>query len=90
MRGSLHYAVPDETGNSFGRDDGVWGGGEFRRGASLVCCQWAAMGRKLSWNSDALVVGAPVDDGLLDGLGVHVFGEGSVGEVGEFGVGGEA
>lgn len=90
MRGSLHYAVPDETGNSFGRDDGVWGV-ENLDGALLW---FAASGRrwgvKLSWNSDALVVGAPVDDGLLDGLGVHVFGEGSVGEVGEFGVGGEA
>jgi hypothetical protein len=37
-----------------------------------------------------VVVGAPVDDGRLDGLGLHVFGEGAVGEFGELGVGGEA
>jgi hypothetical protein len=37
-----------------------------------------------------VVVGTPVDDGLLDGLWLHVFGEGSVGEFGEFVVGGEA
>jgi hypothetical protein len=37
-----------------------------------------------------VVVGAPVDDGLLDGFGIHVFGEGAVGEVGKLGVGGEA
>jgi hypothetical protein len=39
---------------------------------------------------DALVIGTPVDDGFLDGLGIHVLGEGAVGEVGELGVGGEA
>ena len=37
-----------------------------------------------------MVVAAPVDDGLLDGLGFHVFGEGLMGECGEFVVGGEA
>lgn len=37
-----------------------------------------------------MVVGAPVDDGFLDGLWLHVFGEGLVGECGEFVVGGEA
>ena len=37
-----------------------------------------------------MVVGAPVDDGLLDGLWLHVFGKGSVGECGELVVGGEA
>ena len=39
---------------------------------------------------DALVVGAPVDDGLLDGFGLEALGECGVGESGEFGVGGEA
>ena len=39
---------------------------------------------------DAVVVRTPVDDGLLDSLRLHVFGEGLVGEFGEFGVGGEA
>jgi hypothetical protein len=37
-----------------------------------------------------VVVGTPVDDGLLDSLRLHVFGEGLVGEFGKFGVGGEA
>jgi hypothetical protein len=37
-----------------------------------------------------VVVAAPVDDGLFDGLWLHVFGEGPVGEFGEFVVGGEA
>jgi hypothetical protein len=37
-----------------------------------------------------VVVAAPVDDGFLDGLWLHVFGEGLVGECGEFVVGGEA
>ena len=36
------------------------------------------------------MVGTPVDDGLFDSLRLHVFGEGLVGEFGEFGVGGEA
>jgi len=39
---------------------------------------------------DALVVGAPGSDGLLDLLAVEVFGDGAVGEGGYFGVGGEA
>ena len=42
------------------------------------------------WWLDAVVVGTPVDDGLLDSFRLHVFGEGLVGEFGEFGVGGEA
>jgi hypothetical protein len=37
-----------------------------------------------------VVVGAPVDDALLDGFGFEALGEGGVGEGGEFGVGGEA
>ena len=41
-------------------------------------------------DSDPEVVGAPVDDGLFDGLGIEVLGEGSVGEGGKFGVRGEA
>src|ERR1700722_5133747 len=39
---------------------------------------------------DSLVVGAPVDDGSLDGLVVEVLVEGSAGEGGELIVGGEA
>jgi len=39
---------------------------------------------------DALVVGAPVDDGLLDGRGLEALGERGVSKGGEFGVGGEA
>ena len=41
-------------------------------------------------NLDAEVVGAPVDDALLDGFGVEGVGDGFVGEGGEFFVGGEA
>ena len=39
---------------------------------------------------NAVVVGTPGGDGLLDLLGVEVFGYGASGEGGEFGVGGEA
>jgi hypothetical protein len=39
---------------------------------------------------DAVVVGAPGGDALLDGLGLEVLGEGFVDEGGELGVGGEA
>jgi hypothetical protein len=39
---------------------------------------------------DAVVIGAPVDDVLLDGFGFEALGEGFVDEGGEFGVGGEA
>ena len=39
---------------------------------------------------DAVVVGAPVGDGLLDLFAVEVFGYGALGEGGYFGVGGEA
>jgi hypothetical protein len=39
---------------------------------------------------DAVVVGAPVGDALLDGLGLEVLGEGFVDEGGDLGVGGEA
>lgn len=39
---------------------------------------------------DAVVIGTPVDDGILDGFLIHVFCEGSVGELGEFVIGGEA
>jgi hypothetical protein len=39
---------------------------------------------------DAVVVAAPVDDGFLDGLWLHIFGEGLVGECGELVVGCEA
>jgi len=39
---------------------------------------------------DALIVGAPVDDGLLDLFAVEVFGYSALGEGGYFGVGGEA
>ena len=39
---------------------------------------------------DALVVGAPSDNSLLDLLAVQVFGDGALGEGGDFGVGGEA
>ena len=38
---------------------------------------------------DAVVVGAPGGDALFDGLGLEVLSEGSVGEGGELGVGGE-
>ena len=48
--------------------------------ASFSCCA----------ESDAVVVGTPVDDALLDGFGFEVLGEGFVDEGGEFGVGGEA
>jgi len=54
------------------------GGGRFGRLFSLGC------------RLNAVVVGTPVDDGLLASLRLHVFGEGLVGESGEFGVGGEA
>ena len=37
-----------------------------------------------------MVVASPVDDALLDGLGLEVLGEGSVSQGGEFVVGGEA
>jgi hypothetical protein len=37
-----------------------------------------------------VVVAAPIDDGLLDGFWLHIFGESLVGECGEFVVGGEA
>jgi len=39
--------------------------------------------------SDALVVGAPVEDGLLDLLAVKVLGDSALGEGDYFGVGGE-
>jgi hypothetical protein len=39
---------------------------------------------------DAVVVGAPGYDGLLDLFGVEVFGDGAGGKCGDFGVGGEA
>lgn len=53
---------------------------------------WAAsfLLSELDLELDALVVGAPVGDGLLDGLGFEALGECGVGEGGEFGVGGEA
>ncbi len=37
-----------------------------------------------------MIVGAPVDDALLDGFGFEVLGEGFADEGGELGVGGEA
>jgi hypothetical protein len=37
-----------------------------------------------------VVVAAPVNDGLLDSLGLHVFGQGAMGEFGKLVVGGEA
>jgi hypothetical protein len=40
--------------------------------------------------SDAVIVGAPVDDALLDGLGFEVLGQGFADQGWEFGVGGEA
>ena len=40
--------------------------------------------------SDAVVVGTPVDDALLDGLRFQILRESSVSESGEFRVGGEA
>ena len=46
--------------------------------------------RKSKCESDAVVVGAPVDDALFDGLGLEALGDGLVDEGGEFGVGGEA
>ena len=39
---------------------------------------------------NAVVVGAPVDDALLDGFGFEALGDGLVDEGGELGVGGEA
>ena len=39
---------------------------------------------------DAVVVGAPVGDVLLDGFGFEALGEGLVDESGKFGVRGEA
>jgi hypothetical protein len=39
---------------------------------------------------NAVVVASPVDDALLDGLGLEVLGEGLADESGEFVVGGEA
>ena len=42
------------------------------------------------WLLDAVVVGAPVDDALLDGLGFEVLGQGFADEGWELGVGGEA
>ena len=39
---------------------------------------------------DAVVVGAPVGDGLFDGFGFELLGEGAVGEGGDLFVGGEA
>jgi hypothetical protein len=47
------------------------------------------VGTPLGW-LDAVVVGTPGDDGLLDGFGFQVLSEGAVGEGREFGVGGEA
>ena len=46
--------------------------------------------RKSKCESDAVVVGAPVDDALFDGFGFEALGDGLVNEGGEFGVGGEA
>jgi hypothetical protein len=46
------------------------------------CGLWAGL--------DAVVVGAPAFDGLLDLLFGEVFADGAAGEFGEFGVGGEA
>lgn len=39
---------------------------------------------------DAMVVGAPVGDGLFDGFGFELLGEGTVSEGGDLFVGGEA
>ena len=46
--------------------------------------------RKTKCESDAVVVGAPVDDALFDGFGFEALGYGLVDEDGELGVGGEA
>ena len=67
------------------------------RGHFVACVRswrWLGSGprvarRLVDW-LDAVVVGAPVDDALLDGLGLEVLGEGLADEGGEFGVGGEA
>jgi len=41
-------------------------------------------GRKSKCESDAVVVGAPVDDALFDGFGLEALGDGLVDESGEF------
>ena len=46
--------------------------------------------KKSKCESDAVVVGAPVDDVLFDGFGFEALGDGLVDEGGKFGVGGEA
>ena len=46
--------------------------------------------RKTKCESDAVVVGAPVDDALFDGFGLEALGDGLVDEGGKFCVGGEA
>lgn len=83
MRSEALFCAPDgDTVRSFVRQATIASiGGEAREsGRSAKAVQ----------DLDAVVVGSPVNDGLLDGLGIHVFGEGAVGEVGELGVGGEA
>jgi hypothetical protein len=48
------------------------------------------MGRFFYWGLDAMVVGAPAGDVLLDGFGFKALGEGFVDEGGKFSVGGKA
>lgn len=45
---------------------------------------------RMFFASDAVVVGAPVDDALFDGFGFEALGDGLVDEGGKLGVGGEA
>ena len=46
--------------------------------------------KKSKCELDAVIIGAPVDDVLLDGFGLEALSEGLVNQGGKFGVGGEA